>query len=118
MNFNRMIAYFNQTNPSKKSFMSEELPLVMLHIIHNYFYYFPECELYIASCIYHLERDGLKRAMQFFELKLNELNISFSELSIVFGQRVAEVFLLSASHSWTAGNDIIQQRNISLRLVK
>lgn len=112
-----MINYFNQTNRSKESFLSEEWPTEVLHIVHCYFRYFAECERNLALCSNYPEVDGLKDAMQFLEKQLSELNISFNELSNVFGQRVAALLFLSTNHIWTADNGALQKETISSRLV-
>lgn len=117
INFQEMINYFNHTNPSKEFFLNEEWPRKVLHIVHNYLFYFTECEINLASCLYSNDWYGLHSAMQFFETKLSELNISYNELSNAFGQRVATLLLVSASHSWITDTDTIQQKSISSRLV-
>lgn len=112
-----MIGYFNQKNPSKETFLSEEWPPFMLHLVDYYFYYFTMSETNLAYYYGLSEWQGLKPAMEFLEKKLRQLNISFNELANVFGQRVAEVLSLSISHSWRADDGTLQQKNISSRLV-
>lgn len=117
MNFEKMINYFNQTRPSKESFLSVEWPLVLLHMVHSCIRYVSNCEFNLASCSILPESDGMQPAMHFLEMKLSELHISFAELGNVFGKRMAALLLLSTSHSWTADNGIQQQKAISSRLV-
>lgn len=112
-----MIEYFNQTNPSKQSFLSEKWPSAVLHIVHSYFRYFSLCEVNLASCSTAVKADGLEPAMEFLEKKLSELNVSYNELGYVFGQKVAALFLLSASYSWATDDGTLQQKTINWRLV-
>lgn len=112
-----MMKYFNQTNITKESFLSEKWPPMMLHIVHNYIRYMMLCEFFLESCSSAPTSDGLAPAMNFLEDRLSELNISFNELGLGFGRNLASLLLLTMNHSWMTDNGTLLQKAISSRLV-